>query len=343
MPVSRIASLPAALLLTAAPAIAQQAEPFYAGKRVTVVIGFTAGGGYDAYARLVGRYMMRHIPGNPTLVPQNMPGAGTRVAAKYLYNVAPKDGTVIGTVVQSTPIDQAMLEPGIQFDAARFNWIGNPIVENLVTIVATASGLSTLEDVKAKGGLVCGSTGGGSTINLPRAIAKLTGREVKVVTGYPGTPQVNLAIERGEVNCLGGNGWSSMKAMMGHMMRARAITVLVQWGAESDPEIVAFAGRDVPLITAYARDDLDRAALTFMSATSALSRPLLAPPDVPAERIAILRRAFDLATKDSELIAEAAKAGMDIKPMPGARIQEIVRDLVASSPERLKRARELIE
>ncbi len=330
-------------LITSASAIAQPADQFYIGKRLTIVVGFAPGGGYDAYARLVGRHMVRHLPGNPQFIAQNMPGAGTRVAANWLYNIAPKDGTVLATVVQSTPVDQALKEPGIQFDSARFNWIGNPIIENLVTISATSSGLLSMADVRTKGGLICGSTGAGSTINLPRAIAKLIAKDIKVVTGYSGTSAVKLAIERGEVNCLGGNGWSSTKAMMGQLIQDKAVTVLVQWGAESDPEIVALAGRNVPLATEFARDDLDRSALNFMSATAAFSRPLMAPPDVPADRVELLRRAFDATMKDPELLAEAAKSGMDIKPMGGSRIQEIVRGIVATSQESLRRTRELIE
>src|SRR5215471_21859560 len=132
------------------------AQDFYAGKSIQLVIGFDGGGGYDLYARTVARHWARHIPGNPTFVPQNMPGAGTRIAANWLYSVAPKDGTAVGTVVQSTAVDQALGEPGIRFNAARFNWIGNPIVDNLVTIAWSASGLATLDDVKAKGGLPAG-------------------------------------------------------------------------------------------------------------------------------------------------------------------------------------------
>jgi tripartite-type tricarboxylate transporter receptor subunit TctC len=344
MHVHAAAAALACLVATASGAArAQPAEQFYAGKRLTIVIGFAPGGGYDAYARLVGRYMVRHLPGSSGFIAQNMPGAGTRVAANWLYNVAPRDGTVIATLVQSTPIDQALKEPGVQFDAARFNWIGNPIVENLVTIGSTASGLLSMADVKAKGGLVCGSTGSGSTINLPRALSKLIGREIKVISGYTGTSTVILAIERGELNCLGGNGWSSTKAIMGHLLRDKKITVLTQWGAESDPEIVSTIGRDVPLATAFARDDLDRQALTFMSATSALSRPLLAPPDVPADRVELLRRAFDAAMQDPELRAEAAKADMDIKPSQGAKIQDIVRTLVTTPEASIRRAKELIE
>jgi len=176
------------------------AQDFYAGKSIQLVIGFDVGGGYDLYARTVARHWTRHIPGNPTFVPQNMPGAGTRIAANWLYNVAPKDGTAVGTVVQSIAVDQALGEPGIRFDAASFNWLGNPIVDNLVTLSWSASGLATLDDVKSKGGLFCGSTGGGPTTVFPRVINQLLGTQIKVVTGYPGQTAVNIAMERGEGN-----------------------------------------------------------------------------------------------------------------------------------------------
>src|SRR4051812_43097530 len=143
-------------------AVAQEpARPFYQGKTLQIVVGFDAGGGYDAYARLIGRTIFKYIPGGPTIVVQNMPGAGSRVAADWLYNVAAKDGTVIGSLVQSTPVDQVFKEPGVQYDAARFNWIGNPIVDNVVSITSRQSGLASLADVKAKGGLICGSSGAG--------------------------------------------------------------------------------------------------------------------------------------------------------------------------------------
>src|SRR4051812_3924679 len=155
------------VLAMARPAGAEDAN-FFAGKTIQIAVGFDVGGGYDLYARTVARHWTRHIPGNPTFVTQNMPGAGSRAAANWLYNVAPKDGTAIATIVQSSAVDQALGEPGIRFDVGRFNWLGNPIVDNLVTLSWSASGLATLEEVKSKGGLFCGSTGGGPTPVFPR-------------------------------------------------------------------------------------------------------------------------------------------------------------------------------
>jgi tripartite-type tricarboxylate transporter receptor subunit TctC len=318
------------------------AQDFYPGKSIQLVIGFDAGGGYDLYARTVARYWARHIPGNPTFVPQNMPGAGTRIAANWLYNVAPKDGTAVGTVVQSTAVDQALGEPGIRFDAASFNWLGNPIVDNLVTLSWSASGLATLEDVKSKGGLFCGSTGGGPTTVFPRVINQLLGMQIKVVTGYPGQTAVNIAMERGEVNCIGGTTWSSVKATMRPMLDARKVNMLVQWGASKDPEISAYANRDVPLIQEFGQTDLDRRVLVFIGSGAAFGRPLLAPPGVPRARVDILRRTFDLTMKDPEFLAEAARLNMDIKPLAGTELQRIATDVVRSRPEDLARAKELI-
>jgi tripartite-type tricarboxylate transporter receptor subunit TctC len=318
------------------------AQDFYAGRSIQLVIGFDVGGGYDLYARTVARHWARHIPGTPTFVPQNMPGAGTRIAANWLYSVAPKDGTAVGTVVQSTAVDQALGEPGIRFDAAQFNWLGNPIVDNLVTLSWSASGLATLEDVKTKGGLFCGSTGGGPTTVFPRVINQLLGMQIKVVTGYPGQTAVNIAMERGEVNCIGGTTWSSVKATMRPMLDARKVNMLVQWGASKDPEISAYANRDVPLIQEFGQTDLDRRVLVFIGSGAAFGRPLLAPPGVPRARVDILRRTFDLTMKDPEFLAEAARLNMDIKPLAGTELQRIATDVVRSRPEDLARAKELI-
>jgi tripartite-type tricarboxylate transporter receptor subunit TctC len=331
-------SLPVAVT---GPCDAEEAA-FFAGKSIQIVVGFDVGGGYDLYARTVARHWSRHIPGNPTFVPQNMPGAGTRTAANWLYNVGPKDGTAVGTIVQSAAVDQALGEPGIRYDAAKFNWIGNPIVDNLVTLAWNASGLATLEDVKAKGGLFCGSTGGGPTTVFPRVINQLLGTQIKVISGYPGQNAVNIAMERNEVNCIGGTTWSSVKATMRPLLEARKINLLVQWGTAADPEISAYAKRNVPLIQDYGQTDLDRRVLVFIGSGAAFGRPILAPPDVPPDRIAILRQAFDRTMTDPAFLAEAAKLNMDIKPLAGAEIQKIAIEIVQSPSTDLARAKELI-
>jgi tripartite-type tricarboxylate transporter receptor subunit TctC len=335
-----LVALPILSIVLSWPCHAQDAN-FFAGKSVQLVIGFDVGGGYDLYARTVARHLSKHIAGNPTFVPQNMPGAGSRTAANWLYNMAPKDGTAIGTVVQSSAVDQALQEPGIRFDAAKFNWIGNPTVDNLVTLSWSAAGLPTLMDVKSKGGLFCGSTGGGPTMTFPKVLNKLIGTQIKVVSGYPGQNAVNLAMERGEVNCIGGTTWSSVKATMRPMLDGRKIDMLVQWGTTKDPEISTYANRDVPLIQELGQTDLDRRVLTFIGSGAAMGRPLLAPPGVPPDRVKALRRAFDETMNDPEFLAETAKQNMEIKPLAGEALQKIATDIVQSPPEGLARAREL--
>jgi tripartite-type tricarboxylate transporter receptor subunit TctC len=315
---------------------------FFAGKSIHVVVGFDVGGGYDLYARTVARHWTRHIPGNPAFVVQNMPGAGSRTAANWLYNVAPKDGTAIATIVQSSPVDQALGEPGIRFDVVKFNWLGNPIVDNLVTLSWSASGLATLEDVRSKGGLFCGSTGGGPTTVFPRVLNQLLGTQIKIIAGFRGQSAVNIAMERGEVNCIGGTTWSSVKATMRPMLEARKINLLVQWGTKADPEISDYARRKVPLIHDLGQDRLDRFVLQFIGSGAAFGRPLLAAPGVPPERVAILRRAFDRTMADPAFRTEAAKLNMEIKPLGGDALQTMATEIAASPPQGLARARELI-
>ena len=201
------------------PAIAADVGDFYRGRQVELVIGMDVGGGYDTYARLIGRYLGKYIPGNPTFIPQNMTGAGSRTAANWLYNVAPRDGSVIGSLTEGTPLDQARKQPGIQFDATKFNWIGNPIVNNQVTLAYAESGLATLEDVKAKGGLICGGTGASTPpIIFPRIINRILGTDIRIIPGYPGAGAMVLAMQRGEINCLGSHSWASTKATMPNLL-----------------------------------------------------------------------------------------------------------------------------
>jgi tripartite-type tricarboxylate transporter receptor subunit TctC len=332
MTMRRILLAVVGILLAIQASRAEEARPFYQGKTLQIVVGFDAGGGYDAYARLIGRTLAKHIPGNPTIVVQNKPGAGSRVAANWLYNVAPRDGTAIGSVVQSTPLDQVFQEPGVQYDAARFNWIGNPIVDNLVSITSRQSGLISLDVVKSKGGLICGSSGAGPTVTFANTIGRLMSSNVRVVGGYPGVSAITLAMQRDEVNCNAGQAWSSMKATMAQLMREGQLNVVVQWGTEADPDISAVMGKDVPLILNYARSDTDRSALRLLASTSPLSRPLLTPPGVPAERVALLREAFDRTMRDPAFLDDAKRSGMDIKPISGVAMQTLVDSVVHSSP-----------
>src|SRR5215470_4440361 len=265
-------SLGLGLAGAARPAGADDLTTAFSGKRIQLVIGWEVGGGYDVYARLLGRHISRHIPGNPTIVPQNMPGAGSRLAANWLYNIAPKDGTAIATIGQGTPLDQAMSEPSVRYDAAKLNWIGNPIIDNLVTAVTQAAGVETLDDLKKKGGLYCGDVGAGPTSTFPEILNQLIGTRNKLIPGFPGVNSVHLAMERGEVDCIGGTTWSSMKATRGQKLRNRELAILLQWGTIKDQEISDYMRREIPLILDIAQSDLDRQALSFIVASTTIGR-----------------------------------------------------------------------
>ena len=194
------------------PAAADAIADFYSGKQINLIIGYGTGGGYDLYARLLARFIGDHIPGKPTIVAQNMPGAGSRRAANWLYKVAPKDGTVIATLSQTTPIDQVLDQPGIQFDVQRFNWIGNMVVVNNIMFVSAATGVKTIDDAKKKP-LAIGSTGASSpSVLYPQVSNNLFGTKFKIVSGYSGGADINLAVERREVDGRGSDSWASLKA-----------------------------------------------------------------------------------------------------------------------------------
>ena len=220
------------------PAAADEVADFYRGRQIQVVIGHEVGGGYDVYGRLLGRFLTKHLPGNPRVIPQNMVGAGSRKAANWLYNIAPRDGSVIGVTAQTTPLDQALKQEGVSFDAAQFNWIGNPIIDNQVFFAWHTSGIRNLEDAVAKGGLICGGTGASTNpVMLPKIINHMLGANIRVVAGYQGANNVLLAMERGEVNCIGSHSWSTAKVTVAHHLRENKLNMLVQWGPSKDPEI----------------------------------------------------------------------------------------------------------
>jgi tripartite-type tricarboxylate transporter receptor subunit TctC len=330
---NRMLALCTGVLLLAAsiPARADDVGDFYRGRQIRLVIGYQVGGGYDVYGRLVSQFMGRHLPGNPSFIVQNMEGAGSRRAANWLYNLAPKDGSVLGVVAQTTPLDQALRQSGVQFDAGKFNWIGNPIVDNQVFIAWREAGIVSLEDAKTKE-LVCGGTGAASNpVIFPKIINRLLGTTIRVVTGYPGASAIMLAMERGEVNCMGAHAWSNAKATLSELLKNRKLSFLVQWGPAKDPEISEVAQRDVPLIKEYAKTELDQRMLAIFNSSMSLGRPILAPPEVPAERVEALRQAFAATVKDPEFLERARQMNMDIKPLLGAELQDLA-STVASAP-----------
>jgi tripartite-type tricarboxylate transporter receptor subunit TctC len=339
--------VPIGALLLALTGIAARADgvaDFYRGRQIRVIVGHEVGGGYDVYARLVAQFMGKHVPGNPAFVVQNMEGAGSRRAANWIYNLAPRDGTMMGVVAQTTPLDHALRQNGVQFDAGKFNWIGNPIVDNQVFIAWRDAGIATLEDAKSKGGMICGGTGAASNpVIFPKIINRLIGTNIRVVAGYPGASSIMLAMERGEVNCMGAHAWSNAKATLGTLLKERKLNFLVQWGPAKDPEISDVARRDVPLIREFAHSELDQRMLVLFNSSMSLGRPILAPPDVPGERVEALRQAFAETMQDPEFLERARAATMDIKPMLGGELQQLAASVANAPAEVTDRMIELIQ
>jgi len=323
-----IAALAIGVVAWSGAARADAVSDFYGGKRITLIIGYGPGGGYDEYARMLARFLSEHIPGKPTIVPQNMPGAGSRTAANWLYNLAPKDGTVIATLSQTTPTDQALQQQGIRFDVRNFNWIGNMIVVNNTLAVWHTTGVKTIEEATKKQ-LVIGATGASSpSVLYPQASNNLLGTKFKIITGYPGGGDINIALERGEVDGRGSNSWASWKSTKAEWLHDKKLNILFQVGLKRESD-----RPDVPLWSELAKTPEQRQVLEILSGDVAVGRPILAPPAVPADRVKALRAAFDQTMKAPNFLEAAAKQKMDINPMGGEELQQVVAKIVGVSPQ----------
>jgi tripartite-type tricarboxylate transporter receptor subunit TctC len=301
---------------------AQSPADFYKGRNIDLTIGYSAGGGYDVYARLLARHMGRFIPGNPTILAKNMPGAGSLVLANWLYKVAPKDGTAFGTIGRGTAFDPLLGSSKAQFDAAKFNWIGSMNDEVSVCVAWHTAGITSLEQVKHKELTVGGSGAAADTDQFPKVLNRTIGTKFKIVTGYPGGNDVDLAMERGEVMGRCGWSWSSVVATHKSWIDERKINVLLQLSLSKHPDLP-----NVPLVMDLAQNDAQRQMFKLVFARQPMGRPFLAPPDIPSERVSALRKAFMDTMKDGEFLAEAEKMKLEINPVSGAAVQEIVRDV----------------
>jgi len=315
----------------------QSVEDFYRGKKLDLIIGYSSGGTYDLYARLVARYLGNYIPGKPLIVPRNMPGAGSRAAANWVYNIAPKDGTVLATADQSLSLQQAIGDKRISFDTTKFIYIGNPNIENNTTAAWAASGIKTIDDAK-KREVTAGATGGSTSSQYPKAMNALLGTKFKIVLGYPGGNDVNLALERGEVDVRGSNSWTSWKATRPDWIAEHKINILVQIGLAKASDLP-----DVPLLMDLAANDGDRQLLRVLSASTHIGRPIFTSPGVLAERVEALRKAFDTMMHDPAFIQEARREKFDIDPSTGASMQQIVDEMMAIPKAQGERLRQIIE
>jgi tripartite-type tricarboxylate transporter receptor subunit TctC len=338
--VSRLIAPAAAAALFLLPATTGQAQSpadFYKGKNVELYIGYSVGGGYDVYARMVARHMGKHIPGNPTIVPKNMEGAGSLRVTNWLYNVAPKDGTVFATIGRGTAFNPLLGIPGGQFDATKFTWIGSANDE--VSICATwhTKGITKFEELKTKPIAVGGTGASDDTTQFPKILNDVLDTKMKVVSGYPGGNDAVLAMERGEVDGRCGWSWSSVKATHKNWLDEKKINILIQLALEKHPELP-----DVPLVTDLAETEEQRRILRLIFARQVMGRPFVAPPGIPADRAEALRKAFMDTMNDKEFLAEADKAGLEITPVPGEKIQKLVEEVYATPAEITKKAAAII-
>jgi tripartite-type tricarboxylate transporter receptor subunit TctC len=316
----KLAALISALIVASAPAAADPVADFYRGKQIRFIVRTTPGGDYDQYSRLLARFMGKYIPGNPQFVVVNMPGGGGITAANYMAQVAPRDGTVIGIVSQGIPADQALgMSPQLKADLREFNWIANVVNSNSLLVAWHTSPTKTFEDAKHRVTTI-GTTGAGSvSVQFPAFYNNVLGTKFKIVFGYPGGQHIDLAMERGEVEGRGANPYSGWMASKPTWIPQKMIIPLIQAGVEKEPALP-----DVPLIVDQPVKPEDKPLLHFMAQASAVGRPLATTPGVPAERVAALRAAFAATVKDPEFIATAAHENMEIRPMTGEKMQEII-------------------
>jgi tripartite-type tricarboxylate transporter receptor subunit TctC len=302
-----------------------RAEPvadFYRGRSVALVIGYSAGGGYDAYGRVLARHMGKHIPGNPAIIPQNMPGAGSLRAANYLYNVAPKDGTVIGHFSRGMAMEPLIGTSATQFDARKFTWLGSGTDEVSVCLTWHTSPVRTWSDMLTIPFTVGGEGTGSDPDIFSTVMRNAFGVKLKLVSGYPGTAEVALAVERGEIDGRCGWSWSSLKLTKPDWIAGKRVNLVTQLALKKSPELP-----DVPLIFDFATTDRQRQILKMMLSRQSMARPFAAPPDLPAERKAALRNAFDQTMADAEFLAEARQRGLEVNPVGGPEIDKLVSEL----------------
>lgn len=320
-----IALISSAIGLAAQPALAQSVESFYRGKTLTMVIGYPPAGANDVYARMAARHIGKHIPGSPSVVPRNMPGAGSLIAANHIFNVAPRDGTVMGLLVPTLPLEEALGATAVKFKSAGFHWLGRMAGAPNITFINASASVKSIADAFDKTAIL-GATGRGATNAIyPTVLNNVLGTKFKVVTGYEGSAAAMLAMERGEVEGHSAT-YDTLKTVHADWLTQKRVNVIVQYSLHRHPEL-----KDVPTTVELARNPEQAQILRAVSSASEIGKFVLTTPETPAERVQALRRAFDAMVQDPEFIADAAKLRVELGPLPGTELQQIVAD-VANMP-----------
>jgi tripartite-type tricarboxylate transporter receptor subunit TctC len=328
-----------AALMAIGPARAQSTDAlaaFYKDHPVSLLIGFNTGGGYDVTGRLLARHFGKHLPGNPTVVVKNMPGAGSLNAANRIYNIAPKDGTEFGLFAGSIALDPLFPNTPAKFDARKFTWLGSPNTDVSICIAWHTTPFKVLDDV-IKNEMITGSAGT-STLIFPVAMNNVLGTKFKLIKGYNGTKDLGLAMQRGETQGFCGTFLDSVKASNPDWLAEKKVNILVQMALKKSAQLP-----DVPFIMDYAKSEDDRKVLGLIFGWLGMPRAFAAPPDLPVDRTAALRAAFDATGKDPAYIADSAKVGIDIDPVPGTEIDQILREAYATPKPLIDRAAEILD
>jgi tripartite-type tricarboxylate transporter receptor subunit TctC len=320
---------------------AASAQDFYAGKTIDFIVGSDAGGGYDIYARTLTRHLPRYIPGNPTFVVKNMPGAGSGRAAAFLSSVAPKDGTTIGALFPGA-IMGPLLDDRAQslYDPTKFHYIATADSGTRSCATYQTSKIKTMEDALKQKTVMGASAAGGSTRDYVNMHRKTTGAKFELVTGYKGTADLTLAMERGEIDGICGWDWASTKSQKPDWLRDGKVNVLMQVGLEPDAEMTRLG---IPEMWKFIPKDEDRKAVELVVTQQVFGRPYVAPPGTPADRVEILRRAFDATMKDKAFLEDAEKARIDINPSPGLKVQQVVEKVYAAPRPIIDLANDLVK
>lgn len=337
-PAAIAAPMIAGALLQAGGAKADAVADFYRGKSINMIVGYSSGGGYDIYARAIARHLGKHIPGNPKVVVNNMPGAGSLVSLNYLYNVAPKDGTAIATFGRGLVMEPLIGAAKVQYDATKVTWIGSASNELSVCAVTAKSKVEKFEETFATEVAVGGEGSGSDPDTYALLVRNLFGAKMKLVTGYPGGNDMTLAIERGEIDGRCGWSWGSIKATRPDWIAGpNRLRVLLAMTLDRSPEMP-----DVPTVLEKAKSESDREIVKLIVSRQVVARPFAAPPSIPEDRRDALRAGFDATMKDPEFLAEAKALSLEIAPIGGAEVDKLVQELYRTPPEVVARAKALI-
>jgi tripartite-type tricarboxylate transporter receptor subunit TctC len=328
------------LMIIAQTSVLRAQANFYEAKTIRMIVGFTAGGGYDAYTRAIGRHMGKHIPGNPVMIVENMPGAGSMISANYIYKAARPDGLTVGHFIGGLFLQQLLGKPGIEFDAAKFQYVGVPGQDNFVIGISKASGITDVDAWLASKQVIKfgGVASGSGSDDIPNILKATIGLPLQLVSGYKGTADVRLAFNSGEVAGLS-NSWESTKSTWRKELETGDLKLVLQATLKPHPEFPK-----LPMALSYAKTEEAKLLISTVSRVHGPTvRPYVLPPNTPKDRVQIIRKAFMDTMKDPEFLAEAKKANLDINPMDGAELEQNVREILKLDPALVAKLKEILK